>query len=540
MRKLNGITINGEYLGNSVVINAMFRAICTISPSVMREFIQIINNVETLDEAVKINNFNCVNDSIDIEFENKKQKGNASLSFAMKNGEPQLSDCKLAVGDEVYNSLDEFKEMVKEKKRKKAIEAKEKAIAKAKEKAKEKIKAQLKAKAQGDENSVQKLPQKIATKDENGNEIILEGKAAEEFFEAKMASEDFDDDFEILDEEYIENEIENPEEETSDDDWDDDFEEEESDEEEEYNDNYTEHKESVMTDEDDEDWDVEKSEGEAAESLGTEEDNESHNAEDDLYDSEQSIEQQDDIDKKESNAIMQVDDSFDEEEQALIKEVMGSDDWDPSDITKVNKCTIIAKSIKIEAAGFETNGSVMRPAAQQNFGGDFGNQPYNNFVAANSYGMNGAMPFDNSFYGVNPNIVANNQGHDTESQGQANADIAAQNALPQQGMIQNGMMPGYPQSGNPKDDDPIKLQMEAIQAELARLKQQTEKSKKLTTLDEFLNSQRKLEAEREKKRRERFRIIGSREHIRANALEGGLYVYGKRIYKWGEPKTLEE
>ena len=58
MRKLNGITINGEYLGNSVVINGMFRAICTISPVIMRDFVQIINRIDRLEEAVKIKNFN--------------------------------------------------------------------------------------------------------------------------------------------------------------------------------------------------------------------------------------------------------------------------------------------------------------------------------------------------------------------------------------------------------------------------------------------------------------------------------------------------
>ena len=79
MRKLNGITINGEYLGNSVVINGMFRAICTISPIIMRDFVQIINKIDKLDEAVKIYNFNCGFDSIDIEFKNTGSRGVASL-----------------------------------------------------------------------------------------------------------------------------------------------------------------------------------------------------------------------------------------------------------------------------------------------------------------------------------------------------------------------------------------------------------------------------------------------------------------------------
>ena len=49
MRKLNGITINGEYLGNSVVINGMFRAICTISPVIMRNFMRTLDKIDSLN-----------------------------------------------------------------------------------------------------------------------------------------------------------------------------------------------------------------------------------------------------------------------------------------------------------------------------------------------------------------------------------------------------------------------------------------------------------------------------------------------------------
>ena len=107
MRKLNGITINGEYLGNSVVINGMFRAICTISPVIMRDFVLIINKIDRLDEAVKIHNFNCGFDCIDIEFENETSKGMASLYFKLYNGEPLLKDCKLIIDDEEYSTFQE-------------------------------------------------------------------------------------------------------------------------------------------------------------------------------------------------------------------------------------------------------------------------------------------------------------------------------------------------------------------------------------------------------------------------------------------------
>ena len=106
MRKLNGITINGEYLGNSVVINGMFRAICTISPVIMRDFVHIINKIEKLEEAVKIKNFNCGFNSIDIEFGNALSKGIASLYFKLKNGEPELTNYKLVFNNQEYSNID--------------------------------------------------------------------------------------------------------------------------------------------------------------------------------------------------------------------------------------------------------------------------------------------------------------------------------------------------------------------------------------------------------------------------------------------------
>ena len=105
MRKLNGITINGEYLGNSVVINGMFRAICTISPVIMRDFVHIINKIDKLDNAVKIRNFNCGFDCINIEFENSVSKGIASLYFKLKNGEPELTNCKLIIDNQEYSTF---------------------------------------------------------------------------------------------------------------------------------------------------------------------------------------------------------------------------------------------------------------------------------------------------------------------------------------------------------------------------------------------------------------------------------------------------
>ncbi len=96
MRKLKGITINGEWLGDNVIINGLFRNICEISPLVMKEFIKIINSIDKLDEAVRINNFNFPdNNTIEIEFSNKSVSGLADLYFYLDNGVPKLSDSKL-------------------------------------------------------------------------------------------------------------------------------------------------------------------------------------------------------------------------------------------------------------------------------------------------------------------------------------------------------------------------------------------------------------------------------------------------------------
>ena len=96
MRKLKGITINGEWLGDNVVINGLFRAICAISPMVMLEFIKIVNSIEKLDEAVRINKFSFPNNnSIEIEFSNNSVQGLADLYFYLDNNVPKLADSKL-------------------------------------------------------------------------------------------------------------------------------------------------------------------------------------------------------------------------------------------------------------------------------------------------------------------------------------------------------------------------------------------------------------------------------------------------------------
>lgn len=96
MRKLKGITINGEWLGENVVVNGMFRTISSIAPFVMFEFVKLINQIDKLDEAVAIKKFNFLdNNSIEIEFTNSQIDGMADLYFRLHNGIPELTDKNL-------------------------------------------------------------------------------------------------------------------------------------------------------------------------------------------------------------------------------------------------------------------------------------------------------------------------------------------------------------------------------------------------------------------------------------------------------------
>ena len=96
MRKLKGIIINGEWLGENVVINGMFRTISSMAPFVMLEFVKLINQIDKLDEAVTIKKFNFLdNNSIEIEFTNSQIDGLADLYFHLHNGIPELTDKNL-------------------------------------------------------------------------------------------------------------------------------------------------------------------------------------------------------------------------------------------------------------------------------------------------------------------------------------------------------------------------------------------------------------------------------------------------------------
>lgn len=98
MRKLKGITINGEWLGNNVVINANFRAICNLAPFVMQEFAKLVNSIDKLDSAVAINSFYFPdNNTVDIEFSNNNFSGLANLCFHLQHGLPELVNRSLTI-----------------------------------------------------------------------------------------------------------------------------------------------------------------------------------------------------------------------------------------------------------------------------------------------------------------------------------------------------------------------------------------------------------------------------------------------------------
>lgn len=98
MKKLKGITINGEWLGDNVVINANFRAICNLAPFVMQEFAKLVNSIEKLESAVTINSFYFPdNNTVDIEFSNNNFSGLANLCFHLQNGLPELVNRSLTV-----------------------------------------------------------------------------------------------------------------------------------------------------------------------------------------------------------------------------------------------------------------------------------------------------------------------------------------------------------------------------------------------------------------------------------------------------------
>ena len=108
MRKLKGITINGEWLGDNIIINANFRAICNLAPFVIQEFAKLVNSIDKLDNAVAINNFYFPdNNTVDIEFSNSNFSGLANLCFHLQHGLPELINRSLTIYTDEQKNTEE-------------------------------------------------------------------------------------------------------------------------------------------------------------------------------------------------------------------------------------------------------------------------------------------------------------------------------------------------------------------------------------------------------------------------------------------------
>ena len=67
----------------------------------MAEFVKIINSIDNLNSAVKINNFSILDkNSINISFSNNTIQGMANLIFRLNNGHPLLVDSQLSLSQE--------------------------------------------------------------------------------------------------------------------------------------------------------------------------------------------------------------------------------------------------------------------------------------------------------------------------------------------------------------------------------------------------------------------------------------------------------
>lgn len=108
MRKLKGITINGEWLGDNIIINANFRTICNLAPFVIQEFAKLVNSIDKLDNAVAINNFYFPdNNTVDIEFSNSNFSGLANLCFHLQHGLPELVNRSLTIYTDEQKNTEE-------------------------------------------------------------------------------------------------------------------------------------------------------------------------------------------------------------------------------------------------------------------------------------------------------------------------------------------------------------------------------------------------------------------------------------------------
>ncbi len=624
MRKLNGITINGEYLGSSVVINGMFRAICAISPAVMRHFVYMVNQISDLGEAVKIVNFNCYYDSIDIEFENDINTGIASLYYALNNNEPVLTDCKLILNSDEFDLF--HREIPQEEAakaqnidnidREDSVDNSDSNIDSAVLTDNDTEDTEDTENTEDTEDSEQSESQINTAQQDTVEEkpsAKINTTKLQEVYQAENFEEQKDthDNIPANDEKEVEETLVNNIEEHQSDDIPVQTDEtkvqaltkeekreltkqklkerREKERKEKIKEIETESDspaEEVTTDEISQTDEVNEllPEGQTefieAEQTSELNNNSDNNVNQDTISPNSNI-FADDIDtistntndnrqeengESDFNNTVSLEDNFENNE--FENETPSSDD-----VSRMKKLTIYAQTINIQTSSVngEFSSADLKSFSDNNYQQSFGNQFDNSFSAQDNTQQNGFNYNQNQQFMNNvpaqqmggfqtQNNPMYNQGYNMPPQyNQQMAQNPQMNPYQQMAQYQQaGMM--YPpngdmqnpygppwgygggmgyggQGGNP--NDPMTAQMDLLKAELEMLKMQTAE-KKLPTLDEFLSKQKEVKEAREKKRRQKFRIVGSREHINANALDGGVYVAGNKVYKWGDTKILDQ
>ena len=665
MRKLNGITINGEYLGNSVVINGMFRAICTISPVIMRDFVTIINKIERLEDAVKIKNFNCGFNSIDIEFGNTLSKGLASLYFKLKNGEPELTDYKLVFNGVEYGSaqnkipatvtnpnkpeeserqkrLRELKERKLEQ-QKKLNELKKQKIEELKKRAEERKAQNLSIKGRNENvsaaigsNTQNLSPEELKAKKreellQKKREELLQKKREELLQKKKADGQSINADTDKIESEKNneksisqtnvnsdisdtiptdKNSAEVNTEKTA-------LQNNESSQQT-TTDGITENNEQMkpaesnseeLSSQTPEEKTENHSDSNSSESLSTENNISAENdiqkvqdgVENSITDSNLAdevtaselsenefedipaddfgdFESEEDLEAELARLEAEVDaemenytdfgSEFDSEEAMLDAELnrLMAEEQQPQfgGTDMMNMYSGLAKEINEGLSQGLIQGlsqglsEGLSQGLSQGLGALFGNTGnnagFNQFAGSNTFDNN---TVDNSYAAnTQPQTVAPDFGmidnlnndaamsaRDTYSYDENSnledlsdlySDFYTESAAEQDAQNQyttTGSIPPAIEVGN--------SEYEAMQAELNALRASLEPRKDLMSKDEFLDKQKQLEEAKEKKRRQKFKIVGSRGKVNASALDDGFFVAGKKFYKWGDTKLLD-
>ena len=210
--------------------------------------------------------------------------------------------------------------------------------------------------------------------------------------------------------------------------------------------------------------------------------------------------------------------------------------------------------IKIENAEINVNqgpgvGGANFNSAQMNIitkDNQFAGQiPYNNSGFQN-YGQ--AVPVQGvQNIGQSNMQIGNGIASDTPVNG-----INVANGIQSQGGFSNDSnmpMQGMPQSFvNPQEQLAMLNQIQSLKDELQTLQQQNRIVNDLQsqgnhrmTLEEYLEKQRRIKEEKQAQYNETFKIIGSnKRRVQADMLDGGVFVAGEKIYKWGEKITLNK